>query len=379
MKIPPFQHKISYHIEKPLEQAIHKIRDEISTLAFKIMFIKQRIITLSSRPFGTRSCSLLGGVIKATRQLSHIFRPALKPTNAYSYTYTPRQLSSEDVISDHLPYAALASSTLHKDESWIEPWGMRYWNISDISPSVELPEGIESHSDCFFSPISGMKAFITERDNTIIIAFAPLFSSHTELPDQEHKKMVENQKIQVYSNIFLGSKPLCCQHADQLVQTLLQHPLFKDHQVVLTGQCLGGMMAQYTAINNKLPARCFNTAPLGAGLQQKLGSKKLKEASSYVTHLSAAGDYVSDFTVYDKVFRIFDIIGLRVPGNFGKRYIIPTAYHHQDWGFLRGAKNTHDYVLGSIMNHIGYNYRSHSGDLSDEITSKASFTSKKSS
>ena len=93
--------------------------------------------------------------------------------------------------------------------------------------------------------------------------------------------------------------------------------------------------------------------PIGAGFQFKLGSKALSEADSYVKHLVIKGDFVSDTSPVPDV--ILSGLGIRTPGNFGEKYRILSAYKESD--------KTHNFVLGSMMQHLGYDKRAKPKDV----------------
>jgi len=94
---------------------------------------------------------------------------------------------------------------------------------------------------------------------------------------------------------------------------------------------------------------------LGAGLQYDIGTSALNCADEFITHISAKGDFVSDLYKVHFVDFILQMALLRSPGNFGKRFTIPTAY--------KKSIETHEYPFGSLMKFLGKDIRTRPKDL----------------
>ena len=115
------------------------------------------------------------------------------------------------------------------------------------------------------------------------------------------------------------------------------------------GQSRGGGYAQYIALKNKQQAICFNSVPMGAGLQAEIPTEILNKAERYCTHLCVEGDLYNDNPYLSPFDRALSTLGVRTPGSFGHCYSIPTAY--------KSSGDTHSYVLGSLFSYLGYDKR----------------------
>jgi len=65
--------------------------------------------------------------------------------------------------------------------------------------------------------------------------------------------------------------------------------------------------------------------------------------------VSVATDFVSDPRILPIFDRVLSLVGIRTPGNFGKRYVLPAGYERSD--------QIHSYIIGSLMKHLGYKDR----------------------
>jgi predicted esterase YcpF (UPF0227 family) len=159
-----------------------------------------------------------------------------------------------------------------------------------------------------------------------------------------------------------GNTPKACVQADAFVQNVMK--AYPDKTIKLTGFCFGGMLAQYAALKNEVPASCFNSLQLGPKLQQDIGSEKLEKAGSYVEHFSIERDHITDSRIDSIVeFKlpknleslrltpldnIVNKLGIRTPGNFGKTYQTKLPENILD---MQGQKpDPHADVMLGLMN-----------------------------
>jgi starch synthase len=182
-----------------------------------------------------------------------------------------------------------------------------------------------------------------------VIAFGARGSATSELQDDRQIEAI--RKNQAYSGAgnFFGGNPAIYHHASKVIELIKNSRLAEGKKISLTGQSLGGSLAEYAGLRLAIPTFCFNSFPLGVGLQSELGSESLAQADKYVTHISAENDLFSDNKVSRVIDRVVNLFGLKTPGNFGQRFSIPSAY--------KDTLSTHSYVLGNIMHHLDYDTR----------------------
>jgi len=118
---------------------------------------------------------------------------------------------------------------------------------------------------------------------------------------------------------------------------------------VLCGEGFGGSLAAYAALHTRTLAICFNSSPLGAGLQQKIGKDRLAEANQYLIQFESEKK-PNLLLVISYIFdRIMSFAGIRTPGNFGQRYSFPTE--------KSSKKEDSDPFANNIIRYLGYNIK----------------------
>ncbi len=238
------------------------------------------------------------------------------------------------------------------DKKWIEPFGYEVLPPKSFAISSS---GLEKKDLCFFDPKSGLKAAVSLKENKVIISFGALRSHHSEVSDDKMKKSLHLKMYWSAMGNMTGITPKVYLQAEVLFKDLMKDPRLKGKNIILTGQCFGGSIASYVALNNDTEAFCTNSLQLGAGLQQKLGRKKLKKARDLITHLTVKSDWVSDRKIYTVLDVASSIFCIKTPGRFGEKFMIPTAYEDRS--------KSHDYSIGSCMKYLGMDIRSTPEDL----------------
>lgn len=279
-----------------------------------------------------------------------------------SYHYELQRLNQKEVQA-HLCYIA-QSSYAHKSlsDKLITPFGYQPvdpgsigLNLKDFRGEIAILDGlIVDGSDkasrtekCFVDQDMGLKIAIAVNEDLreLILAFGDLGSLSIE--SKENSTVWWRQFKGVVSNLS-GIQAALYQQAETLamriIKAVLQIEKYKNFNIILTGQSLGGSLAQFVGLRNELTTLCYNAVPLGRGLQHLIGDEKLKKADSYITHMTVESDYVSDMEGIGIVDGALSYLGVRTPGNFGQRFSIPTAYSKR--------QQTHSFVLGSTMNYL---------------------------
>ena len=341
--------------------------DAISYVIEKTKAVVSRIIkfiiecfSLVTRFIGSKTHSLPGlalNLISKPLEFVGLKNPPSIETGYETYL-TPLE---KEGAKKYIQYASIAAyvHSAHPQndavQTWIEPFGFKPLKPKDLEINPQsLPGKLEAHEFCFLDCNSLLKVSLVEKEGEVLIGFGALRSAFTEVIDpKEQKRIAKSQYLQVTGNLA-GGRPALYEQASAFVETLLKHPKIQGKKVSLLGQCIGGSIAQYVGIKLQIPTVCLNCVPLGAGLQYDLGSEKLSQAKKYVEHVSAKSDFVSDAPV-NLADQTLSLAGVRTPGNFGKRFSIPTAYE--------GWSETHDYILGSLMKYVGYDIRTKPKDL----------------
>lgn len=298
------------------------------------------------RYVGSKSCSLPGFVLGKINQLVHfIVQPgkALPPIGCEGYQWSLKKLPMEAVKHYVRLQSPLAASYANR-WAWLDASGYKLINSKDVP--VPLPKGVIAKDTCFFNPRNGLKiAFFQNKEETVV-AFGAIFSGNVELSNKrQQSRLVLRQHLYAFSAVF-GGMPSSYRQADQIIRNLKDSGYFEGKKVILTGQCLGGGIASYAGLRNKIPTLCANTLLMGAGLQKRVGIETLREAKKYVTHVSTRGDYISN----NRIFHIFDrclsFIGVRTPGNFGNRFYIPSAF--------KSPAQNHAEIQSCALAYMGY-------------------------
>lgn len=333
------------------------ILNKVRSVVIEIFEFLKNLVLFPFRYIGGKDFSIPGVILRFP--FAVITNQPLKSLFGSGYHQKiEKELSSKESLQ-FAKYAAVSGSQDSCDQSWIKPMGLELYDIKNGNFDLKsIPKGIELDHDCFYDFSTGLKCTISVQGDEVIVAFGARQSlSHLQWrnpninDDERMARAAKISRIQEYAiaKNLLGSVPTVYTQADTLLQVIRSHPEFQGKKIALTGQCLGGSISQYLAIKNQIPTVCFNTLALGAGLQASLGDKLLSRADEFVTHISVATDFVSD----NRYLRVFDraltLLGIRTPGNFGKRYEIPSGYKSYD--------QVHTYVIGSLMKHLGYQDR----------------------
>lgn len=319
------------------------------------------LVSFPMRYIGAKDYSIPGVILNLPFSVVSYFSKDQHPENAlfgagyhrsFEKTLTPKE------SLQFVKYAAVSGSQDGCDQSWITPLGLQFYKLQEADFDLKnINSSITLDNDCFYDFSTGLKVTISVNAHEIIVGFGAIQSlNHLQwrnpsLNDDERKvnsEAVTSIQLHAVRKNILGLIPPIYEQADELLQVIRSHPEFKGKKLVLSGQCFGGSIAEYLAIKNQIPAVCLNTLPLGAGLQELLGGKLLL-VDDYVTHVSVATDFVSDPRILPIFDRVLSLVGIRTPGNFGKRYVLPAGYERSD--------QIHSYIIGSLMKHLGYKDR----------------------
>ena len=353
-------------------------------ILFKIKRLIEKVIAAVKFPLryiGSKDWSLPGLLLSIPKRAYCYFtkKPYSLSTNYYQ---KPVELKTAKMLDPFLRYAA-TNAAIHTldDQRWIEGFdddSLRFIDPSDLA--IDVPGITIYDNKAFIDQTTGLKASVAESNKEIIIAFGAIdtfnhiiwtdqggpailkqieANGETEELKQKKDQVIKLQKILkrkqeiIAAYNLLGGVPDVYKQASELVfQIKIRFP---NRKITLTGQCFGGSLATYASLMNTLPAYCFNSLPLGAGIQNMLGDTRLSQGKDLITHISAKTDWISDNTK----FSLFDtfltyVCGIRTPANFGKRFTIQSAYEKHpsltsSLPFFRSSNETHDYILGSML------------------------------
>ncbi|MBA2368873.1 MAG: hypothetical protein H0V82_07620 [Candidatus Protochlamydia sp.] len=321
---------------------------KIKTIIIEIFKNLINAATFPLRYLGSKTWSFPGAILNLPLNMIK-GRPVFNNETGYHFE-TEKELSPDE-LRPFLKYAAVSAASFATDSKWLQNLeGLEFHQLMprDIDIAA-LPPGIEIIENCLFDPTTGLKIVIVKNEHELVIAFGARGSTTSAL--QNEMQIKEIRKNQAFSGAgnFFGGRPSLYSHAADAIKIIKNSNLAEGRKISLTGQSLGGSLAEYTALRLKIPAICFNSFPLGVGLQSELGVESLAQADEFVTHISAQNDIYSDNVMTRAIDRIVNLFGLKTPGNYGRRYSIPSAYPDN--------ARTHNYVLGNIMHHLNYDTR----------------------
>lgn len=352
--------------------------EKIQNCILEIFEALKNVGRIPFRYIGSKTWSIPGLVLKS---ISILFDRVLNrqhlTTNLKEYFFgagyhffMQKKLNHVEIIP-YFPHAGAINAVHASDHSWIEPLG--YETIEPKSLNLKLKdsfEGLQPNQKCFFDERTGLKITTFIKDKEVIFTIGTVGSSRSEIQDSKvHRKIMWQMAGDAIYN-FLGGNPTLYRQADQFIQSVMQNPFFSDKKISLTGHCFGASVAAYLGIKHQIKTICFNSFPIGAGLQMDIGPAKLDQSDDFVTHITARNDYTSDFPFIHFIDLPLSLIGIRTPGNFGKRYYIPSAYHSTYWSSIvhpiknfHNFHNTHRFILGSMMKCIGQDRKTKIQDI----------------
>lgn len=321
----------------------------IAQLCFEIL---TTIICFPLRYVGSKTWSIPGALLRTPLILFKriIYRsntPLIQELFPTHYRFSFEKKLSPEELKPYYPHVA-ATAFVHQSKDQFIPFGWK--KLSPLTLGVNAAN-MEVTDSFILSSLSACKASMIEKGNTIIISFGSIEANEGS---SSNEKIKSKKSVNILGSL-LGFTPQTLEDADILVRELLRHPYFKNKNISLTGNSYGATIAAYAGLNNKIPAVCFNAFALGVGPQWNIGTTRLAQADQYITHISAEGDFTTDLSIYKPVDLLLNAIGWRTPGNFGRRFKIPSAY--------KGRCATHGFILGSVMAHLGHNIRTLPGDL----------------
>lgn len=340
----------------------HEACSKIKEIALKIFQGLAEFFTFPTRYFGSKTWSIPGVIFKTPYLLFKKYICRLKIdffenliSRGYHYKYMKKLSAAE--AKNFLPYICACAFAFSSSKEWIEPFGYKI-----IDPKEVLPKesSFSSIGDSFVDEKTGLKFAACEKGDEVIVAFCGMNGLKKEM-ESETNKLKELNKYHHKAAIknLLGFKDEFFVGAEEAVMKVISHPKFKTKKIILTGQCLGGTLAQYIALKNDIKAICFNTFQIGPGLQQIISDEKLAKADEYVSHVAAQGDFVNENLASICLDYILGLIGIRTAGNFGQTFVIPTPYET--------PKDIHEYILGSFMHHLGFDKKTKPAQIQEWI------------
>ena len=320
---------------------------KISQIAKKIFAFIQTLFLFPLRYFGSKTWSIPGLLYRIASG-----KPISFKEKGYHFEY--ENLSSP---IEYLPHASMTHYAHKTEADWIAPFG--YKPVHPTNLNLQDPE-VESRELCFFNPQTGLKVILAEKEDKIAVIFGALSSSNHELQNnpKQNAKIQKNLQAACVFNIA-GTVPAIYQEAFSFSAKLLHHSYFQNKQITFVGSSFGGSLAAFVALKHERPAVCINGLQLGAGLQQEIGDKTLEKADKYITHIFMNNDYLNDPPLLSTIDKIFSRAGIRMPGNFGKRYKISTPY--------KSYKQIHSFIFGSFIHNLGFHKKTLPKELPQEF------------
>lgn len=336
----------SENVKVPLvfksNELVHRVIDVVN----KVFNVIKELVLFPTRYLGSKTWSLPGALIRSPKIIYDFLAGESK---SESYHFHAQKKLTQDEARDYLKYSAAAVSSFENDGKWLRGLNLTIHSFDQDKLDLSVvSKDLQIKSNSIVNVKNGLKIVLIENDNEIICTFGAKHSLAHEVEEGEERERVLSVQNKSILNNLIGLNPRIYDEALEVFEHLENLGVFKGKKVTLTGQCFGSSIASYVALQKDCEAVGFNSMPLGAGIQQKLGDK-VKNADRLITHISAEGDYVSDFIGFEILDRALSFIGIRTPGNFGKRFTIPSAYSN--------FSETHAYIMGSLMKYLGYSVR----------------------
>lgn len=348
---------------------LYKIRDKI----IEIFRFLGKILSFPLRYLGSKTWSLPGLIFRfPIVTIKHLFWKNLPHTYAEDlfgkgYHRFGHPILSSEEVKPYVKYASANSALQTGLLSYIEDFGYKICHPKDvIDKLVDLPKELKAHQKCFFDSSTGLKIAIYKKENELLFSFGTLAGADSETTDITERIRIRNTLWNSGFASASGIKSSLFMDADAVFSKIKNLPDFKDKKIVVTGQCLGGTIASFLSLKHQCQGITFNTMPMGVGLQEEIGNDKLMDADNHLTHIIARSDYFADLPrIVGVADAILNFIGLNTPGNFGKKYLVPTAYDK--------AWDTHRFIVGSMMAHMGFHFRTLPGEVKHDPKAKGLF------
>jgi len=267
------------------------------------------------------------------------------------YQYASKPVERE-LFKRNFHYLLMANATVsRKPEQRVQPFGFEYCDHLALLENLNIKGDFQADSKVIYSDKGNLTLSIFENEGEIVIGFG------NKSPNRSRGILTSNQRYSILN--WLGVTPTVYRESEKIVRAILDSNYFKGKKVKLVGVCYRASLASYVASRLGLSAVCGDSAPLGAGLQRIIGRKRLQESYDNIIHISTQHDFVGENRWLTFFSKFFDLIGLRTPGNFGKRYHIPPAYPKDNY-------RSHMFFYSSIMKHLGYSERTSPTALKEE-------------
>lgn len=364
MQIDPTINHNAIYTQVKGSSASCRLVEQIKKIAIAIFQTVKEIVTFPARYLGAKTWSIPGIILRTPVLLfKRIFfhEPLTKRAflgSGYHYSNGP-QLSIEET-KQMLRYAAFGLLPFrYEQDKWAEPYAAKIVAPSALAVDLAtIPGNVTTNSHAFLDRKNQFKAMVVEDANEMVVAFGPMHSHwHDNFDEKAGKKYANRHLRSVFAN-FAGMSPLYYQQADAIVEQLKKIAQEKNKRLVVTGQSLAGSIASYVSLKHQIKGVCFNAVQLGAGLQREIGDDRLANAERFLTQISISNDLVSQCPGIAAVDRILSGAGVRTPGNFGRRFLVPSAF--------KGMRAAHDYPVKSMMKHIGYHEDTKASELKQE-------------
>ena len=301
----------------PWTQKICVVTQKIAAIAKAFFSTLGQLLVFPLRYFGAKDWSLVG---------------TLLPIDARAWFEKEKMLTKEEA-KKLLVYPAACAGAHNQSQQWVEPFG--YKDVPTFTHLSKSPLGIS----------------VFQKENEVIIAFSSIKTAGISA--------LKEPLMQAVLANCLGIIPKLYVDACEETKKILESRQIKGKKVTLTGHCSGGSMASYVGLKLSVPTVTVNSFPLGAGLQWDLGREKLQNAHRFVHHVFAEKEWTNGTPILNLLNRIFSFVSLRLPGNFGKKSLVVSAY--------KDSANRHIYILGSFMHHIGFSARTYPWKLPKEV------------
>ncbi len=322
------------------------ILEKIQEIAKKVFKIIKTIVTFPLRFLGSKTFSIPGLLLRLPEvTLKHSlglnnphvsFKDDLLCDRGY-HRFGHLKLTPEEA-KQHILYTCAAAAVQNNKPQWLTHFG-----YTPISPE-DFNLGFENKDCTLFDFTTGLKVALYQKKDHVLIAFGA-FGSHKSQYSNEYKKesnAMNRHILATATSSLFGMNPTLFTKADKFVRSLRNSDKFKNCKITVTGQSLGGAIASYVSLKQRIPGIALNSFPLGPGLQCKIGKKKLLNADNVLTHIISTRDIFADLSTALGVLDMgVNLLGIKTPANFGKKLQVDALYDSR--------LDEHYYLIGSLF------------------------------
>lgn len=332
----------------------------------------KRVFEWFSAYFGSKDGHFFSGL---TRGLAALFGRVSHIETGYERTVR-RKLDKEELGQCLVFNAMTAFVHTHDSEKYLQPFGIDCVDLQNrLSPETQakLQEiGFEVKNGALLNIQKAIKLVLLKSEcGNYYLGFGDAgavkrFGQDNNL-GESCSDSDKRARMAVAAQLTIGNDDLlssCSLAAQLLISDLQNDPnlnLTKENTTFI-GQCYGGLLSAYSALDTGHKAFTMNAVSLGAQAQAKLGVK-LTKAKELVTNVFIQGDWTQTLTIIKIADWFFSRLGFKTPGCFGKKFEVSNCHKYS-------FSARHIFSFDLILGNLGCKKRASLQSLGDEALSK---------